>query len=262
MIFCDTHTHLYVEEFNADRDEVIRKAVEAGVERFLMPNIDRSSVRDMLDLSAAFPDRCKPMMGLHPTSVDDQYREELELVEEYLIAPEYCFCAVGEIGIDLYWDKTFRVQQEDAFSRQLDLAVRHDLPVVIHTRNAFDIAAGIVESKQDQTLRGVFHCFGGNIAQAKRAIALGFMIGIGGVITYKNSGLQQVVEAIGMEHLLLETDSPYLPPVPHRGQRNESGYLPLIAARIAAIKKITVEEVAETTTANAKRLFNLSPCRK
>jgi TatD DNase family protein len=195
------------------------------------------------------------MIGLHPTSVKSNFREELEVVEEYLQAPEYSFCAVGEIGIDLYWDKTFEAQQREAFSRQLDLAIKHKLPVAVHTRNSFDTAADIIESKRDPALRGVFHCFGGSIAQAERAVSFGFMLGIGGVITYKNSGLQQVVEAIGLEHLLLETDAPFLPPVPHRGERNESSYIPVIAAKVAEIKGIGVEVVADVTTGNAQRLF-------
>jgi TatD DNase family protein len=198
------------------------------------------------------------MIGLHPTSVKANYREELEIVEEYLQAPEYNFCAVGEIGIDLYWDKTFEAQQREAFSRQLDLAIKHELPVAVHTRNSFDLAADIIESRKNPSLRGVFHCFGGSIAQAERAISLSFMLGIGGVITYKNSGLQQVVAAIGLEHLLLETDAPFLPPVPHRGERNESSYVPIIAAKIAEIKGIDLNLVARTTTENALSLFRLS----
>jgi TatD DNase family protein len=259
MTFCDTHAHLYLEEFDADRDAAVSRAVESGVGKILLPNIDSSSIHQMVNLSSVHPSICHPMIGLHPTSVKGNFREEMEIVEEYLEAPEYNFCAVGEIGIDLYWDKSFESQQKEAFSHQLDLAIRHKLPVAVHTRNSFDIAADIIESKRNPALRGVFHCFGGNLAQAKRAISLGFMLGIGGVITYRNSGLQQVVSAIGPEHLLLETDAPFLPPVPHRGERNESSYIPLIAAKIAKIKGIDLELVAKTTTHNALSLFDLSP---
>jgi TatD DNase family protein len=197
------------------------------------------------------------MMGLHPTSVKENYMEELVLVGKYLADPGLKFAAVGEIGIDLYWDKTFENQQCDAFSRQLDLALRHNLPVAVHTRNSFDLTADLIESKQNSRLKGVFHCFGGNLAQAQRAIRLGFLLGIGGVLTYKNSGLQKVVEHIGLEHLLLETDAPFLPPVPHRGERNESSYIPLIAAKIGEIKRVPLETVARVTTENAYRLFKL-----
>jgi TatD DNase family protein len=255
MIFCDTHAHLYLEEFDADRDAMISRAAAAGIKHILLPNIDSTSIQSMLHLSSVYPSICHPMVGLHPTSVKASYPEELEIVTEYLDAPEHCFCAVGEIGIDLYWDKTFEAQQREAFSRQLDLAIRHNLPVAVHTRNSFDLTANIIESKHNPVLRGVFHCFGGSLAQANRAISLGFMLGIGGVVTYKNSGLQQVVEAIGPEHLLLETDAPFLPPVPHRGERNESSYIPVVAAKIAEIKGIPVEEVADITTGNAIRLF-------
>lgn len=271
MIFCDTHAHLYLEEFRPDAVKVLERAAAAGVRHILLPNIDRTSIHPMLTMIPAsniqhpasgiqHPVSLFPMIGLHPTSVKKNFREELDIVEEYLDAPEYCFCAVGEIGIDLYWDKTFRAEQEEAFSRQLDLAIRHDLPVAVHTRNSFDLAADIIESKKSPGLKGVFHCFGGNIAQAERAVSMGFLLGIGGVITYRNSGLQQVVAAIGAGHLLLETDAPFLPPVPHRGERNEPSYIPLIAERIAEIKGLSLAEVAEITTANAKGLFRLAPC--
>ncbi len=256
MTFCDTHAHLYLEEFAADRPEVIRRAAEAGVTQIYLPNIDSTSIKDLLDLASRHSDSCFPMMGLHPTSVKANYEEELDLVEKYLSDPQYKFSAIGEIGIDLYWDKTFEVQQREAFSRQLDLALNHSLPVAVHTRNSFDLAADIIESKHTTALRGIFHCFSGNLAQARRAVALGFLLGIGGVVTYKNSGLQKVVEEIPLEHLVLETDAPFLPPVPHRGERNESAYIPFIAQRIAELKSISLEEVARVTTENAVRLFN------
>ncbi len=260
MNLCDTHAHLYLEEFDPDRDAVVTRAVASGVTEILLPNIDSSSINQLLQLSSVYPSICHPMMGLHPTSVKSNWQEELDIIEEYLDAPEYCFRAIGEIGIDLYWDKTFAEEQKMAFSRQLDLAIRHKLPVAVHTRNSFDLTADIIASKNNPEVRGVFHCFGGNLAQAKRAISLGFLLGIGGVITYRNSGLQQVVAETGLEHLLLETDAPFLPPVPHRGQRNESCYIPLVAAKIAEIKGTQIETVARVTTENAIKLFDLSPC--
>lgn len=255
MIFADTHTHLYLGEFDNDREDAVRRAIGSGVEYLFLPNIDSGSVGGMIELAEKFPGHCFPMMGLHPTSVKENYQEEIENVEKLLSLPGKKFCAIGEIGIDLYWSRKFEQEQVDAFNRQLDLADMHDLPVVIHTRNSFDIVAEIIEERNDPAIRGVFHCFGGSLKQAEKAVSLGFFLGIGGIITYKNSGLQQVVENIAVEHLLLETDSPFLPPVPHRGQRNESAYIPLIAQKIAEIKKIDIAEVAEITTANALRIM-------
>ena len=257
MIFCDSHAHLYLEEFDPDRDATIRRAADAGVRYLFLPNIDSGSAGSLLALAGNYPGVCFPMMGLHPTSVRDNYREELTLVEQYLSDPGMEFKAIGEIGIDLYWDKTYESQQCDAFIHQLGLALQYDLPVAVHTRNSFDLTAGFIESRQDTRLKGVFHCFGGNLAQAQRAIRSGFLLGIGGVVTYKNSGLQKVVEAIPLEHLLLETDAPFLPPVPHRGERNESSYIPLIAQKIAEIKRVPLETVARVTTENAVRLFRV-----
>jgi TatD DNase family protein len=187
--------------------------------------------------------------------VKENYNDELLIVSGYLANPDYKFYAIGEAGIDLYWDKTFEAEQRIAFNLQLDLAIKYNLPVVIHTRNSMDIALGMVEERHDPNLRGVFHCFSGNTEQAERAIGLGFMLGIGGVVTYKNSGLQAVVEHTSLDSLLLETDAPWLPPVPHRGQRNEPSYIPIIAQKIAEIKSVSLAEVAERTTENALRLF-------
>lgn len=254
-MFCDSHTHIYAEEFDQDRDEMIRRSVENGVCTLYLPAIDSKYHRRMLDVSATYPEMCRPMMGLHPTSVKGNYEQELEIVEKWLSDPSPNFCAIGEIGIDLYWDRTHEAEQRIAFERQLRMAIHYDLPVVIHTRNSMDIALGMVESIGNPTLRGVFHCFSGNIRQAEKAVALGFLLGIGGVVTYKNSGLQAVVEHMRPEHLLLETDAPWLPPVPYRGRRNEPSFLPLIARKIAEIKKVPVEEIEMVTTANAMRLF-------
>jgi TatD DNase family protein len=257
MIFADTHTHLYLEEFDKDRDLVVKSAIDKGVGYLFLPNIDSCSIEGMTGLSDRFPGHCFPMMGLHPTSVKAGYEKELALVAENLSLPGRRFCAIGEIGIDLYWSREFESFQLTAFGIQLDLALKYDLPVVIHTRNSFDLAAGIIENLNNRELRGVFHCFGGSVKQALKAIDLGFRLGIGGIVTYKNSGLQQVVSEIPLEYLVLETDAPFLPPVPYRGQRNESAYIPVIAQKIAEIKNISITEVAERTTQNALNLFKL-----
>ena len=257
MIFADTHTHLYAEEFNCDRQAVIERALAAGVNYLFLPAIDSTYTEPMLNLAAGYPGNCFPMIGLHPTSVKQNYCDELRVVQKYLCDPARKFYGIGEIGIDLYWDRTHEKEQRAAFSRQLDMAVKNNLPVVIHTRNSMDIALAMVEELHEPKLRGVFHCFSGNVQQATRATGLGFMLGIGGVVTYKNSGLQHVVEHTPLEHLLLETDAPWLPPVPHRGQRNEPAYIPLIAGKIAEIKNVSLETVAAVTTENALKLFGV-----
>ncbi len=256
MFFTDSHTHIYAREFDHDLEAMIRRAIENNLSHLFLPAIDSEYHEKMLGVVQKYPDLCFPMMGLHPTSVKENYRDELEIVSGYLANPGFKFFAIGEIGIDLYWDKTHEAEQRSAFSFQLDLAIRHDLPVVIHTRNSMDIALGIIEQRKEPALRGVFHCFSGNVKQAEHAITLGFMLGIGGVVTYKNSGLQAVVEHTPLEHLLLETDAPWLPPVPHRGQRNEPSYIPVIAQKIAEIKHVSLEAVAEVTTVNTHRLFD------
>ena len=258
MIFADTHTHLYLEEFDPDRDEVIRNAIKNGVEYMFLPNIDSSSTEGMLKIHEKFPRNCFPMIGLHPTSVKENYLEELALLEKELADGNKKYYAVGEVGIDLYWSREFEGFQLSAFSFQLDLALKYDLPVVIHTRNSFEQAVQVIEEKKNPAVRGIFHCFGGSVTQALKATELGFKLGIGGIITYKNSGLQKVVEVIDLEHFVLETDAPFLPPVPYRGQRNESAFIPVIAQKIAEIKKIPVEEVAEITTRNAMNIFKLT----
>lgn len=257
MKLADTHTHLYAREFNADRDDVIRRALEAGATHLFLPAIDREHHAQMLSLAAQYPEFCFPMMGLHPTSVRESYEEELEAVEEHLQSGIVKYYAIGECGIDLYWDSTFRAEQEIALERQFDLAIRFNFPLVIHTRNSMDIVLTMLQNRADSRLRGIFHCFGGNITQAKQAISLGFSLGIGGVVTYRNSGLQAVVEQIPTNHLVIETDAPWLPPVPHRGQRNEPAYLPFILQKIAEIKNVSPEEVAEQTFHNATRIFGV-----
>ncbi len=256
MILTDTHTHLYLKEFNDDREQVIKNAFKNRVKYMLLPNIDSSTVEDMLNLCKIYPEHCFPMIGLHPTSVKKNYIQELQKIEKYFLTQK--FYAIGEIGIDLYWDKTFKKEQEYVFRYQIELAKKYNLPVVIHSRNSFDEIINIIKEEKKPTLNGVFHCFTGTIKQAEMIINLGFKLGIGGVITFKNSKLDKVIQKIDIKHIVLETDSPYLTPVPFRGKRNESAYLYYIADKIAEIKNITIEEVAEITTNNAIFLFKFT----
>jgi len=255
MQFIDTHTHLFLPEFDADRDQVIANAQKEGVEKLLLPNVDSSTLERLNDLVKKYPDFCLPMIGLHPTSVKEDFKDELELVENYL--KDNKVCAIGEIGMDLYWDKTFLKEQEKVFRSQISLAKKYDLPVVIHARDSFDEIFNIMEDVIDDKLNGVFHAFTGNNEQAKKITEWGFKIGLGGILTFKNSGLDKVVNNIDINHIVLETDSPYLAPVPKRGKRNESSYIIYIAQKLAEIKNISVSEVAQVTTRNAKNLFRL-----
>jgi TatD DNase family protein len=254
MILTDTHTHLYSEQFNDDIDTVIQNCIEKGITRLFLPNIDATSIDGMMNLGADYPDNCFPMMGLHPTSVGENYKEELAIMEQWLSKQK--FCAIGEIGIDLYWDKTLLKQQQDAFRTQINWAKERDLPFVIHCRDAFDEIFEILDELNDDKMRGIFHCFTGTLEQANHIINYGdFKIGIGGVVTFKNSGLDKVIEQIDIKHLVLETDSPYLAPTPFRGKRNESSYLLGIAEKVADIYSISIEEVAEITTTNSIEIF-------
>lgn len=253
MILTDTHTHLYLEQFDDDRDEMLNRAFDAGVKYMLLPNIDSTSAPKMLDLCNSYPRNLFPMMGLHPTDVKENFQEELGKVAQYL--SQHSFYAIGEIGIDLYWDKTFLAEQKAALRIQIQMAKDHALPIVLHIRDAFDEVFEVLDDTADEQLTGVFHCFTGTAAQAEHAIRLGFMLGLGGVLTYKNSGLDKVVENIDMKHLLLETDSPYLTPAPFRGKRNESAYIRLVAEKLSLVKGLGVEEVAGVTTRNALELF-------
>ncbi len=254
MKLVDTHTHLYLDNYDADRDEVIKDAISKGVQHMLLPAIDSKTFDAMKRLEQDYPNNCFAMIGLHPTSVAANYESEMELVENELQKGEYV--AIGEIGIDLYWDKTYVDEQKDAFRRQLKLAKKYQLPVAIHTRDSFDEIYPIMKDENTDELRGVFHCFTGSVEEANKIIDLGFMMGIGGILTFKNSGLDKVVQTIPMEHLLLETDSPFLTPAPYRGKRNQSAYLTYIAAKLAEVKNIDIEEVALITTKNAKELFS------
>jgi TatD DNase family protein len=251
----DSHAHIYSKEFDEDRAEAIERAQQDGIERIYMPNIDHTSIDAMLEAEAAYAGMCIPMMGLHPTSVNKTVEKELYLVEEWLTKRN--FAAVGECGIDLYWDKTFLTQQQEALKVQLELAKKHGLPVVLHTRDSFDETYELVSKAQDGTLRGVFHCFSGTKEQAAKVKELNFMMGIGGVSTFKNGGLDQVLPYVSLEDLVLETDCPYLAPVPKRGKRNEPSYLALIANRVAELLQKPVEEVTSVTSKNALNLFKL-----
>jgi TatD DNase family protein len=255
-MFVDTHTHLFASEFDTDRVAVINSAIAVGVKKMYLPNIDSNSIVHLFKLCSDFPDNCFPTIGLHPCSVNNMYNSELQIIEHWLSKRK--FYAIGEIGIDLFWDITYRRQQEDAFSRQIELAKKNNLPIIIHTRNSFDVAYEIVKSHNDKNLKGIFHCFTGTADDAEKIISLGgFKMGIGGVLTFKNSGLDKTVEAIDLKHLVLETDSPYLAPMPNRGKRNESAYIKIIAEKLAELKKIPVEQIAEITTRNANEIFNL-----
>ena len=252
-MFVDTHTHLYSDEFAADRYDLIKKAQANGVSKFYLPNISSQSIAGMLELETNFPNVCFPMMGLHPCDVKENYLEELNIAENWL--QQRTFAAIGEIGIDLYWDKTFFKQQQEAFKRQIDWALKYNYAIVIHCRNAFDEIYEILKSYSTLP-KGIFHCFSGNLEQANQVIDLGnFKLGIGGVLTFKNSGLDKVVEQIDLQHLVLETDAPYLAPVPFRGKRNEPIYLLEVAKKLAQIKDCSIHEVAEHTTRNADFVF-------
>lgn len=254
-MFVDTHCHLYLPEFEEDIDLVLQRAEQEGITKFFLPAIDSSFHDSLLMLEKRFSSRCVAMMGLHPTSVKENYEEELRSVEQWLQKRK--FAAVGEIGLDFYWDETFKSEQIRAFEQQIDWALFYDRPVVIHSRNALDECIGIIKSKQTGTLKGVFHCFSGTASQAIAIIETGLYLGIGGVLTYKNSGLAEVISGVSLEHIVLETDAPYLAPVPYRGKRNESSYLKYVIEKLTIIKNTTPEEIGRITSANAENIFRL-----
>ncbi len=253
MILVDTHAHLYAEKFDEDRKEMMERAFEQNVTKIFLPNIDSKSIDAMLALEAKYPDNCFAMMGLHPCHVKENFEKELSIVRSHL--EKRTFCAVGEIGMDLYWDKTFIEEQKTAFKQQVAWAKEFDIPFVIHSRESTEEILEILEATDKDNMRGIFHCFGGTIEQAERIIALGFYLGIGGVLTFKKSGLDKTLENVSLDHLVLETDSPYLAPTPYRGKRNESSYLHQIATKLASIKMKPIEEIAERTTQNAFTVF-------
>jgi TatD DNase family protein len=253
MELIDTHCHLYVPAFAEDIGSVIERALAAGVGRFYLPAIDRESEESLLDLEKQYPGICFAMQGLHPCSVKADVEEALHHVEQSLAGR--LFAAVGETGLDFYWDRSFEKQQYQAFHRQIDWALQYDLPIVIHSRDSIEQTIAVVHERQKGNLRGIFHCFNEDEESATQIIDHGFYLGIGGTITYKNSKLPGVLKNIGLEHIVLETDSPYLPPMPYRGKRNESSYLVYIVEKLAEVKGIAVEELAQMTTVNALKIF-------
>ena len=255
MIITDTHTHLYSEEFNEDRSEMIQRAIDAGVSRFFIPAIDSAYTQSMYALESSYPDRIFLMMGLHPTHVKDNYLDELQHVEEELAKRK--FYAIGEIGIDLYWDKTYLQEQQDAFRKQIQLAKKYKSPIVIHGRDAFDEIFAILEEEKSADLYGIFHCFSVNYEQALQAISYNMKLGIGGVVTFKNGKIDQFLDQIDLKHIVLETDSPYLAPVPYRGKRNESSYLVNVVDKLATIYGVSPAVIAAITTENSKAVFGI-----
>ncbi len=253
-LFIDTHTHLYSDAFLEDRDAMIQRALDSGVQKMLMPNIDTTSISGMLDLASRFPENCFPMMGLHPTSIKEDWQEQLNWIEQQLFSQK--FIAVGEIGIDLYWDQTFKEQQTAAFIQQIEWAKQLQIPIVIHARNSFPEIFEVLDQYNDKYLKGVFHCFTGTLEDMYKIQNYGgFLFGIGGVVTFKKSGLDEVVKQMPLSEIMLETDSPYLAPSPNRGKRNESAYIPFIADKLSTIFEVSVEEIAKITSKNAEKLF-------
>lgn len=255
MELIDTHSHLYLKEFDVDRDDVVKRAVANGIKRLFLPNIDSGSISGMLQMCRSYPEICSPMMGLHPGSVNDKYKDELKIIEDWMGREE--FIGIGEIGIDLYWDRSFREQQIEVFETQIQWAKQKKIPVVIHSRESFTEIFNVLDRNVDETLTGVFHSFTGNEDQVKIINEYGFYFGINGIVTFKNSGLVKAVERIPVEKILLETDSPYLSPVPKRGMRNESSFLIYIAERVAQIYGFSLDKLALMTSNNAKKLFKL-----
>jgi len=251
----DTHTHLYLKQFKDDIDTVIQRSIDKGINKFIFPAIDSTHFDDMHDLRNKYPGSIYLMSGLHPTNVKENFKEELEFVVNSLKSHSYV--AIGEIGIDLYWDKTYLKQQQDAFEFQIKLAIKNDLPIVIHCREAFDEIFEILDNENCDKLRGVFHCFTGTLEQANRAIQLGFKLGIGGVVTFKNGGIDKFLNRIDLNHIVVETDSPYLAPVPYRGKRNESSYITYVIDKLSEIYGLPIKEIASLTTKNAEKVFAL-----
>ena len=255
MVITDTHTHLYSEAFNEDRNLAIQRAIDLGVTRFFIPAIDSSHTESMFALKQDFPENIFLMNGLHPCDVKENYKEELQHIEKLMT--RHSFCAIGETGIDLYWDKTFLAEQQDAFQWQIRLAKKYGLPIVIHCREAFDEIFEILDAEKDDALYGIFHCFTGTEEQARRAIDYNLKLGIGGVVTFKNGKIDTFLNKIPLEHIVLETDSPYLAPVPYRGKRNESAYILEVLNKVSELYQLPKEEIAYITTQNSKKIFGV-----
>ena len=255
MNITDTHTHLYSEEFDMDRHEMMQRAINNGVTRFFIPAIDSNYIQKMYNLESDYPENVFLMMGLHPTYVKDNYLDELQIVEQQLANRK--FYAIGEIGIDLYWDKTHLKEQQIAFRRQIQLAKKYKLPIVIHCREAFDEIFEILEEEKSEDLFGIFHCFSGTYEQALQAISYNMKLGIGGVVTFKNGKIDQFINQIDLKHLVLETDSPYLAPIPFRGKRNESSYILNVVDKLASLYGLSSEQIALKTTENSKAIFGI-----
>lgn len=252
----DTHAHIYLEEFKDQWEELFAECADKGLKSIYLPNIDKSTIPNLKELSKLSPDVCFPMMGLHPGSVKEDYLEELEAVRVELFDQTSNYVAVGEIGLDLYWDKSFFEAQKHAFREQITWAKELQLPIVIHVRDTFEETFEIIDELNDDKLKGIFHCFTGNIEQANHIISYGdFMLGVGGILTFKNAGLDKVIEKISLDHLVLETDSPYLTPHPHRGKQNKPSYLPIIAEKLAEVKNVSKEFVIDSTSENAFTIF-------
>ncbi len=249
----DTHAHIYLEHFEKDVDQAVERAIESGVTKILLPNIDSTTIESMLNLEKKYSEICFSMMGLHPCSVKADYKKELKIVEDWLERRN--FLAIGEMGTDLYWDKTFWNEQKEAFHFQCELALQYDLPIVVHCRESIDETIELVQNYKSRGLRGVFHCFTGTVQQGKKITDLGFYLGLGGVTTFKNGGMEDVVPFLNKSKIILETDSPYLTPTPHRGKRNEPAFTSLIAERVAKYLSMSLEEVCKLTTANSNELF-------
>jgi TatD DNase family protein len=255
MVLTDTHTHQYYETDPEKKAELMQRCLDNNISRLFLPNVDSSSIVQVMDMVNSYPNNCFPMLGLHPCDVKANWQQELETI--YAALQPTKVYAIGEIGIDLYWDKTFLTEQEEAFRTQIGWAKAAKLPINIHCRNAFDEVYAILKEQHDHDLRGIFHCFSGTLEQAQQIIELGFMLGIGGVVTYKNAGLDKIVQQIGLNQIVLETDSPYLTPVPYRGKPNESSYLIHVAQKVADLHQISLEEVARITTENSKIIFGI-----
>ncbi|HMN33124.1 MAG TPA: TatD family hydrolase [Chitinophagaceae bacterium] len=253
MTFIDTHTHLYDEQFDQDRNSIIEKAIDHHIQKMYMPNCDSNTIEGMLSLEMQFPNHCVPMMGLHPCYVKEGYKSELKIIEDWLA--KRFFVAVGEIGLDYYWDTSFKKEQIECFRFQIELALHYHRPIVIHMRESTNDTIHIVKEYSSKGLRAIFHCFSGSYETAKQIVDMGHYLGIGGVLTFKKAGLANVLSNIDLKHLILETDSPYLAPTPYRGKRNESSYLIAVAQKLAEVKMVTLEEIADVTTKNAELIF-------